>query len=215
MEYIEAYFDDLDRKVAFLEELFRSGRQDEAATLCYVYVDGLGYSLYWPDERSAFNFVRVLCEHGDQPHLALVHPVGLTRWLCRETNSTKFNALGAKLEGHLSSTNRQLFAMSEFSAFLSSRLTPQELTILKKEIWRGTLAYATYEWLRNPFVHRLRVYGGLSFDGTTHRGKSVPTIEFWHLYGALKAIARHARQLSKTSGRFCGHHFSKRALSAS
>ncbi len=67
MDYIEAFFEHWEQKILFLQELFDSGHQDEAATLCYVYLDGFGYSLYWPMKRSAFTFVRVLCEHGQNP----------------------------------------------------------------------------------------------------------------------------------------------------
>ena len=210
MEYMEAYFEDLDRKIAFLGELFHSGHQDEAATLCYVYIDGLGYNLHWPSEKSAFNFVRVLCDHGNQPNLALIHPAGFQRWLSRDTNSAKLRTLAINLERHLSSIKGELFARPDFSVFLSQWFSAQEVTFLNKELWRGTLAYATYEWLRNPFVHRLRGYGGLSFDGTTYQGKPIPAIQFSQLYEALRAIARHAQQLSETSGKFCGHNFSKR-----
>src|SRR5215510_14342001 len=78
---IKAFFEVLSEKVAFLRQLFDSSRQDEAMTLCCVYIDALGQALYFPDKRSALNFVRALREYGGQPYLDLFHPAGLVRWL--------------------------------------------------------------------------------------------------------------------------------------
>lgn len=55
MEFIKAFFDDLDSKIAFLDKLYSNGHQDEAQVLCSCYIDWLASALYWPEEQNNFN----------------------------------------------------------------------------------------------------------------------------------------------------------------
>ncbi len=89
-------------------------------------------------------------------------------------------------------------------------LTQQEAALFEKELWRGTLANAAYEWLRNPFIHTLRGYGGLSFDSTTYQGKPIPDIEFNTIYAALLNIVQHARSVSERSGKLFKQNFPRK-----
>jgi hypothetical protein len=201
MDFIEAFFEHWGKKIFFLRELFDSGHQDEAAILCYVYVDGFGHSLFRSTKSSASRFVLVLCEYGQNPFLPLIHPKGLIRWLQEENESAKYKALASKLEALWSSRKLELIEKNEFRELMLPHLTQQEAAIFEKELWRSTLAKAAYDWLRNKFIHTLRGYGGLSFDGTTYQGKPIPDIGFSTIYDALLHIVQYARLVSERSGK--------------
>jgi hypothetical protein len=206
MDFIEAFFDVLNDKVLFLRQLFDSQRQDEAMTLCCVYIDGLGQALYFPEDRSAFNFVRALREHGEQPYLDLVHPAGLVRWVkTQEPDRKKFRGLSAKIDSAMAPFKGKLVSEAELQQALSQGLSHSELQVISPELWRGTLAHVAYNRLRNPFVHTLRGYCGVLFDQITYDGQPVPEIDFSMLHSALESLARHAHEISVKSGKFCGH----------
>lgn len=207
MDYIEAFFEVLNDKVAFLRQLFDSSRQDEAMTLCCAYIDGLGQALYFPDKRSSFNFVRALREYGGQPYLDLFHPAGFSRWV---KTQTKFRKLSAKIDSAMAIFKGQLASEADLKHALSQTLSDNELQDISTELWHGTLAYSAYKWLRNPFVHTLRGYGGVSFGQIIYDGRPVPEIDFFMLHGALESIVRNAHEISIKSGKLCGHGCSRK-----
>jgi len=127
MHFIQAFFDTIDDKIAFLSHLCALGRHDEAMTLCCTYIDGLGQAIYWRSSshpgstknNSSFNFVRVLREHGEQPYLDLIHPMGFIRWLRKvENRQKKFKGLPEKIESALQAFKGQLMKESDLLAIL-------------------------------------------------------------------------------------------------
>ena len=211
LQFLEAFHNDLDNKVQFLREMYDEGHQDEAVAICCVYIDGIGKYLYWPEERSSFNFVRALREHGNQPHFDRVHAVVLIRWLSRAKGRRR-RALGRKLDELFPSDRDRLYEENDFVQRVEQSLTSSELALLRQELWRGTLAWVAYNRMRKPFVHELRGYGAVVFDSTTLDGLAVPPIEFGSLHTALSAIAQHARQLSLSTGKWFGHVMARRNL---
>ncbi len=213
MDYIEAFFKVLNDKVAFLRRLFDSSHQDEAMTLCCVYIDGLGQAIYFPDKRSSFNFIRALREHGEQPeqpYFDLVFPTGLVRWVDawvkdKEEKHPQFRGLSTKVDSALASVKGQLVSEADLRRVLSQGLSHNEFQIVSPELWHGTLAYVAYQRLRSPFVHTLRGYSGVSFGQTTYNGQPVPEIDFSRLYGALESVIRYAYKISVESGKFFGY----------
>ena len=209
MHFIQAFFDTIDDKIAFLSHLCALGRHDEAMTLCCTYIDGLGQAIYWRSSshpgstknNSSFNFVRVLREHGEQPYLDLIHPMGFIRWLRKvENRQKKFKGLPEKIESALQAFKGQLMKESDLLAILATILTPDEIQFLSPELWHSSLAHIAYNRLRSPFVHSLSWYSGISFDKMNYEGAPVPEIDFSMLYDALKSISSYARQLSERYG---------------
>src|SRR5574341_345917 len=73
-EYIKAYFDDLQSRVAFLAELDDKGRKNEALMLCCCYIEALGSRQSREPDRKAKNYCSVLAEHGNNEIWRLIHP---------------------------------------------------------------------------------------------------------------------------------------------
>jgi hypothetical protein len=209
--YIRAFFDDLDDRVRFLAQLYSAGRQDEAVTLCCTYIDGLGNLLFWPEERTAANFTRLLREHGGNSAFSAFHLKILVRWLETAT-STRLRELASKLDVAERASPAVFYSEADFRALLSSSLSPDAYQRLEKELWRGTLAFLAYDRVRIPFVHSLRGYSAVSFGESKYNGQMVPNIDFRLLFEALQSIAASTRRISLDSGRFFGHDLSRRHL---
>jgi len=210
MDYIEEFFKVRNNKVAFLRRLFDSSHQDEAMTLCCVYIDGLGQAIYFPDKRSSFNFVRALREHGEQPYLDLVYPTGLVRWVKawekrKEAKHPEFGGLSTKVDSALASLKGQLVSEADLRRALSQGLSVNDFQIVSPELWHGTLAYVAYKRLRISFVHTLHGYSGVLFGQTTYNGQPVPEIDFSMLHGALESVIRYAYKISVESGKLFGY----------
>ena len=174
IEFIEAYFVNLDRRIALLRQLHESEYENEALLLCCCYIDGLATSLYWPDEGSARNFVRVLQQHGGETLLCHVHP----KQLFEAFDSKRFlRSLAARVARLWGSNDHCLRTLDEAAAELSGHLPAEEASLLRNEIWRGTLAQLVYTRIRCQAVHNLGA-SPLLLSETTFRDKPVPPLDF-------------------------------------
>jgi hypothetical protein len=162
---IEAYFEDLQRRSDFLEELDRKGHRSEALLLCCCYIEALGGNLYWPDEGSARNFVRLLQEHGGEELLWHIHPKQLRIGLSGA--GSRRQGIGQKLDRVLTEAEGRLYTEDQILALAGSCLTGEELDTLKQNLWRGTLAAVVYSRIRGPLIHELRACEKIC-SGTSH-----------------------------------------------
>ena len=71
---IQAYFNDLEKRIAFLKELYDGDHTDEALMLCCCYIEALGSRQYHDSDRKAKNYYRTLEEHSGNKLFTLIHP---------------------------------------------------------------------------------------------------------------------------------------------
>ena len=207
LDFMRAFFNDLDNKINFLSELYRDHR-DEAKVLCSCYIDALSVALYWPDERNKFNFVRVLKEYGGEEIFLYIHPKKLEDALAKLiTRSSKWKAIKAKTSQTLQQARGRLYTEQEIFDLLFPLLNNSEQENIKKELWRGSFAAIVYSEVRIPSVHWFGPPDGVTFDNTTFRGQPVPSIEFVTVYPCLKRIASIAREKSLITEKWFGHDF--------
>jgi len=196
-----AYFDDLEARASFARELQADGHGTEAMTLCCCYIDGLANFLYYDSDKSAFNFVRLLREHGQQSDLAKVCPLALTRWL--EMNHTKLAPTARKLSTALGADCNRIMTDAELSSAITRVLTKQEASSLSSHTWRASLAFIAYTQLRVPSVHATGAANGVIVGSA---GPSIPVrISFDTMNTALLAIIASLRELSVRSNKWFGH----------
>lgn len=192
--FITAKLGGLKEKIVFLDSLYSQGHRDEALLLCSCYIDGLAAVLYFPDRiPSHQGFVRVVCEHGGDPFLPLVHPRQMLVALSTRKNSV-LTAIRESILPFLQGT--ELVPEGEFLANARARLDQATHAKLKSMIWRGSMASFAYQQLRSPVIHELRGAGAFSFAGTTFHGKPVPLLSFEVLGPALKNIFAVASRLA-------------------
>ena len=210
MDFIRAFFHNLDTKINFLDELYKTGHRDEAIILCSCYIDWIASALYRPEEGNNFNFVRILQEYGGEEIFLYIHPKMFEDALSRLINhypkkpSRKWTTIHKKIVLELRQARGRLYNKQELINLLSPLVNHSELEDIKKELWRGTFAAIVYSIIRIPSVHGLGAPGGISFDNTTYKGKQVPDINFPKLHTCLKRIAIVARKKSENTGKWFG-----------
>lgn len=201
--FMEAFFDDLQRRVALTEELLEREFGDEARLLCCCYIEGLGNWLNPSGPQGVAAFVKAMTEHGGDPRLALILPERLGASLPPKNAAP---AVLAEVRRALAGfPPDQAFAPSEFVGALPAPLTAEAVGFLDAERWRGTVASIAYEHIRSLGAHWLGSASGLSFSSTTHQGVPLPTVDYRMLRNALDRILHHARALSLASGKWFGH----------
>jgi hypothetical protein len=198
---IKAYFDELEERAQFAEQLCDDGRVNEAMTLCCCYIDGLAQFLYHDSDKSAFNFVRILREHSEQAEFAQLCPLALTRWA--EASHPKLAPVARKLASALGADVNRIMAPDQLSSAMTASLPPQHVAALSREVWRASLAYVAYTHLRVPAVHATGTPGAVIIGSG---GPSQPVrLDFRLVYRALLACITTLRGLSLQTNKWFGH----------
>jgi hypothetical protein len=201
-QFITAFFDDLEEKVAFLESFFEQGRKDEARMLCVCYLDGLSNWLHHPSTALGKNFAITLATLSGEKVFSLLVPELLL-------NALPWDSAPSGAATQIPSALRLLPAReavlpSDLITAVTPAITQDQLTWLDAELWRGSIAMAVYIAVRSPNIHWLGSANGLVFSQTTFQGKSLPRIDFHILLRALQNIAAHARRVSENTNKWFG-----------
>jgi hypothetical protein len=208
MEFIRAFFDDFDKKVGYLAELYESDHRDEARILCSCYIDSLASALYWPDERSNFNYVRGLREHSGQDLFSHIHPKMLDEALTKlSKRGLKWTRIHASISSKLQGADNKLYSEQQIIVLLTPLLSALEMEHVKRELWRGTFASVVYDRFRVAAVHGFGPPDGTTFNHTTFKGQPVPPIDFSIVHDCLKRVIAFSRELSAKTGKWFGHDF--------
>jgi hypothetical protein len=195
----DAYWEQFEERVAFLDTLVAQGRDHEALTLCIVYLDGLAHTLAEPDSKNGVSFCTALAMDEPEPYFALIHPLQLIR--ATKKMASKWQLISAKLASSFPAPSYELFGQTTFLATIRHVLDPTELAEIETELWRGTVAAIAYGWVRNPTVHELGGSAFIEFSQTTYDGKRVPSLTYATLADRLKPLAAAARAQAKDAGR--------------
>ena len=173
-------------RYGFLEELYRSEHTQEATLLCLCYIDELA-ALGWPEiEGSKRRFVDVLTGYGGDEALGEIRPGHLLKAFLGDRAPKRLKALAPKIEAAIGYSGR-LHSPEEIVELVKPHITTDELNLLKKELWRGSLAAAAYDVLRCPAVHEFSAYDGIRFERGDSPGE-VERLDFRMLYGFLQRL---------------------------
>lgn len=199
-EFIGAFFDRASQRLDLLPELHRAGHRQEALTLCLTYIDSFSQWLRWPSTTSGRNLVEATIEYGGSDFMRLLHPLELMRSLTAMKGH--WPAWSKRIRVAFPGPSIALHRCSEFEGCIAPRFTAAELGVLRKELWRGTIAHVAYKYLRNPSVHAFGTSDGIWFSGTTFRDAPVPPLGFDQMFGVLQGLIAEARwrSESKVSG---------------
>jgi hypothetical protein len=203
--FINAYFEDMQKKAKFTRHLQESGRPEEALLLCCVYIETLGNYSNYRCSRNRENFCRVLITHEARPRFALIHPRALLRSL--SGSGSDLSAIAGKIVDALEPHVTELLENREVLQLIEARLRPDERPILEAQLWRGSLAAIVYQMIRSPAIHAGRPPLSVTFDHTTYRGAPVSGVGFDELHAALVRIITKLHATSVDSGTWFGHDF--------
>ena len=200
--FIEAFLDNLDQKIRFLDELVEQGHGDEARLLCTTYLDGLANWLYLGRFGSAQNFSRLLADHGGEIVLALVVPESLIEEL--PWGSAPKGARVAIKAACRSLPPNEALTSAELMDALRATLSPEHAAWLEREVWRGSVANAVYARIRSRGVHWLGAAQALVFSKTSFQGRPLPCADFEMLMQALRRVFASAKELSLRTNKWIG-----------
>jgi hypothetical protein len=208
MQFIVAFFNDFDSKTTYLVDLYNSGRRDEARILCSCYIDALASALYWPSDKSNFNYVKSLMTYGGRAVFSRIHPKMLSKAFHKlAKRGNRWVAINRSVSGILQTVDRRLYGDEEILDFLSPVLKSSAIADIRRELWRGSFAAIVYEEFRIASVQGFGPPDGITFDATTYHGQPVPSIDFSLIHDCLKRIVSVAKELSQTTGKWFGHDY--------
>ena len=203
LSFIEAFFDGLKERIAYLRELNEGGHDSEAMLLCCCYIDGLANHLYTGDDGSHRNFVRAIREFGDTEWLTRIHIRQLRESFDKMRSNRAQEAL-VLLQSLPTNDLLDLPTRDDFLAQIPSSTDDSLVGWLREQLWRGTLASIVYTRLRVPSVHGLGAPGGISFEDSRIDGSQVSEIDFDVLHKVVERICTAARDLSVRSVQWFG-----------
>ena len=196
--YIKEYFDDLKRRIAFLSELDGMRRKDEALMLCCCYIEALGSRRSQEPEWKAKNYCDVLAEHGRNEIWPLIHPKKIKNVLSSNgLFGSAFPALAPLIDGF----GMRLMEPQEVQTQVDAALNEQQRAWLKVHIFKGSIAYISYERIRSELVHDISA-APISFSETSYKGNPVPDLNFEMLYVALRNIVEISERDAITTNRW-------------
>jgi hypothetical protein len=182
--FIQAYFDELEQRIAFLKELNEGGHKSEALMLCCCYIEALGTRKYHEPEKKSKNYSQVLQEYGGNDLFEFVHPEQLKRVLA---NQKLFKPNFFNIEPIINSFGNELLSKEVVVKRLLRAITREQLAWLRDNMFKATIAAVSYEWVRGNLVHHIGT-GDVTFDETMIKGNAVPDLNFELLYPALRNI---------------------------
>jgi len=195
---IQAYFDDLEKRVAFLQELYDSDHTDEALMLCCCYIEALGSRKYHDSGRKAKNYYRILEKYGGNVLFSLIHPKQLRNVL---GSKKLFKQNITQIDPIIDNFGKELVLQKVVSDQLSPVINEDQVNWLNDNLFKGTMAAISYERVRSDLVHDIST-SNLTFDETTWEGNSVPDMNFGLLYPALLNIFQNLKESSLKSNKW-------------
>lgn len=200
-QFIKAFFDGFEAKVGRLKDLRSRSFEDEALTLCLVYIDRLASGHYGGQQgQNRKNFWQALKNVSGNPLFAMIHP----RELLEQTRA-KCPSAGSLIE---SIVNRQPGALLKeddlASEIKGSSLPEPEKIEMISNLWRASMANICYDCIRNAEVHGPGS-GGLSFDETVYDGRRGVKLDFDMLYAALSEILKRVVEASIQTSQWFGN----------
>lgn len=201
-DFINSFHSRAEERLAFLPRLFSDGHREEAKTLCLSYIDSFSQWLEWPRDKSGQNFVKAVVSFGGDSVMGLVHPLQAIRAFHQMKPFWK--GIATRIEGIFTGPNYELLEQSEFLLRLAPSMSTDELTKVKEELWRTTMAAIAYFRLRNPSIHSFGAGPDISFSNTTYQGSPVPVLDFHRLYKIALNLHSELHRRSDATGQLFG-----------
>lgn len=146
---IEEYFKDIERRVAFLDELVSSGHVDEAFLLCSVYIESLA-DRYYQKYSSSKGFCMALTNLTDNELFCFIHPKQL---LIKLESNGLFNENMAAIKSILEDLGNELTTLDSIRELLNVTFSEQQENWFEKYSFKGSMAMIVYERVRCDAVH--------------------------------------------------------------
>lgn len=198
---IQSFLTRFSQKIERLSELRSRSFEDEAFTLCLVYIDRLASGHFGGKAgRNREDFWRALKNLSGNPLFGMIHPTRLQELTQRRCPSASsfINAIVGR-DPHALLNEDDLA-----EEIRSSSLLEREKDKLISNLRRASMANIAYDYIRVAEVHGPGS-GGLSFDETTYEGKKGVTLDFETFHHVLKQIFTRVADASMDSEQWFGN----------
>lgn len=197
-EVIDAYWDDVDGRVGYLLALLDIERHSEALSLCATYLEGVTHFLVTTSAAGPAGGADESEVLARDPYLSLVHPLQVVRIAGAMMGLSAATVQG--LAVILDTPVHQLLYREQAVEIVRSSLPPSEATLLERVLWKCTIGYIVFDFLKAMSFHRgdqgRRIGLGSGFyEGATMLGFSVP-----ELVALLHGMVAEARARSHATG---------------
>ena len=195
---IDAYWDDVEGRVGYLLALLEVERYGETLTLCATYLESIVHALVTTNPHAAATGNEAPADE-DDPFLGLIHPQQLARLVTQLPGISAATTAGFPVL--LDSAEPRLLYKDQAIDLIRSTLPLSESVLVERALWKCTVAYITYDFLRTQSYRRregVRTIGlGMAFyEGESHCGLSVP-----ELVALMRSLIAEARARSHATGR--------------
>jgi hypothetical protein len=188
---IESYFEDIEKRITFLDELAGNGHKDEAFLLCSVYIESMA-NRYYQKYGSAQGFCSALIEISKNELFALIHPKQLVKIL---ESKKLFDENIDSIKKSLEPLKDELHTYENISKLLTRIFDTEQQAWLGRYWYKGSMAMIIYERIRCQAVHDIWA-APLSFSSTQVNGKEVPNLDYNLLKVTLDEIVIFLKEAS-------------------
>lgn len=196
---IDAFWDDVTERVSYLISLLGAGRHSEALTLCAAYLEGVAHALVSLNAQDGEAFADELEERTSDPFLALVHPLQLVRMAAQINglSPSAVHGLAAVFPGPEYTLLRQHQALE----IVRGTLAPTDAAIVERTIWRCTVAYVVYDFIRTQSFKRREGERTIGLGMAFRQGDSLQALSVPELVSLLYGMIAEARARSHAAER--------------
>jgi len=195
---VDAYWDEVEGRVGYLLALIEVERYGEALSLCALYLEGVAHALMTTDPVEPREYSADAAALADDPYLSLVHPQQLVRVATQLMGLSAATAKGFALI--FDGQEPRLLYPDQAVDIVRSTLPPGEAAMVERVMWKCTIAYVIYDFLRaysyqrQPGVRKIGL-GTAFYEGETVQGLGVPD-----LVGVLRGMIAEARARGHARG---------------
>lgn len=197
-ELIDAWWDEIQERVQYLMVLMADQRFEEALTLTANYLEGIAHALVSLNAAHADHYEDELEEHSNDPYLTLVHPLQLVRL------TAQIQGLSPSASHGLAATFRgpdlTLLYKEQAVEVVRATLAASEAKIVERAIWRCTVAYVIYDFIRSQSFRRREGTHSIGLGKSFRQGAAAQGLSVPELVGLLLGMIEEGRARSHAMG---------------
>lgn len=197
-ELIDAYWDEVQGRVGYLLALMEVERYSEVITLCATYLEGVAHALVSTAPREGQEYASEAEAQSGDPYLSLVHPQQLVRVATQLMGLSAATAKGFAMI--FESREPQLLYQDQAVDIVRSTLPPSEATMVERVIWKCTVAYVIYDFIRSQSYQRQGGERKVGLGAAFYEGEAVQGLAVPELVGLLHGMINEARARGHAKG---------------
>jgi hypothetical protein len=197
-DLIDAYWDEVQDRVNYLPSLMEAGRYSEVMTLCATYLEGVAHALVSTAAREETALASEAEAHASDPFLSLVHPQQLVRVATQLMGISAATAKGFAMI--FDAQEPRLLFEDQAVDIVRATLPPSEATMVERVMWKCTVAYIIYDFMRCQAYERKGGVSKIGLGAAFYEGESVQGLSVQELVGLLHGMVTEARTRGRARG---------------